>query len=155
MPVKVYNFSMKDGGERFRLRSAVYLILIQDGKVLLSKRKNTGWEDGNYTLVSGHLERGESVINAMVREAKEEAGINVLPGDLEVKVVMHRKANYEYIDFFLSVKKWEGEIVNTEPDKCEELKWFELDKLPENMIPSMRIGLENYQKGIFFSEAGF
>lgn len=141
--------------ERFRLRSAVYLILIQDGKVLLSKRKNTGWEDGNYTLVSGHLDGEESVVDAMVREAKEEAGITVYAPDLKVVVVMHRKANHEYVDFFLTVEKWEGEIQNMEPYICEELKWFPLDSLPDNMVLSMREGLKNFQKGIFFSEFGF
>jgi len=141
--------------ERFRLRSAIYLILIKEDKVLLSKRKNTGWEDGNYTLVSGHLDGEELVIDAMVREAKEEAGITVLPEDLKVVVVMHRKANHEYIDFFLTVKKWEGEIKNMEPHICEELKWFSLSELPKNLVLSMRQGLENFQKGIFFSEFGF
>ena len=141
--------------ERFRLRSAVYLILIQDGKVLLSKRKNTGWEDGNYTLVSGHLDGDESVFDAMVREAKEEAGILIKPSDLEVVGVVHRKANYEYIDFYLTVKKWEGEIQNMEPHICEELRWFPLSELPGNMVLSMRQGLENFHNGIFFSEIGF
>lgn len=94
---------MKD--TRFTLRSAVYLFLINDDKILLSKRKNTGWEDGNYTLVSGHLEGNESVFDAMTREAKEEAGISVLKKDLEVVGVMHRLANYEYVDFFLTAKK--------------------------------------------------
>jgi ADP-ribose pyrophosphatase YjhB (NUDIX family) len=140
---------------RFTLRSAVYLILIKDGKILLSKRQNTGWEDGNYTLVSGHLDGGEKVTTAMAREAKEEAGITILPEDLEIMVVMHRKANYEYVDFFLTAEKWEGEIQNMEPHICEELKWFPLTNLPNNMVSSMRQGLENFQKGIFFSESGF
>jgi ADP-ribose pyrophosphatase YjhB (NUDIX family) len=143
---------MKDS--RFTLRSAVYLFLIKDEKILLSKRQNTGWEDGNYTLISGHLEGNESVRDAMIREAKEEAGIKVLAEDLEVVVVMHRLANYEYVDFFLTTKKWEGEVENMEPEICEELKWFSLNNLPENMVPSMKKGLQNYQNGIFFSETG-
>lgn len=141
--------------ERFRLRSAVYLILISDGKVLLSKRKNTGWEDGNYTLVSGHLDGDESVTDAMIREAKEEAGITVSPDDLKVVVVLHRKTNHEYVDFFLTVEKWEGKIKNMEPHICEKLEWFPLSEIPNNLTPSTREGLKNFQKGIFFSEVGF
>ena len=140
---------------RFNLRAAVYLLLIQDDKILLSKRKNTGWEDGNYTMISGHLDGGESVVDAMIREAKEEVGITIYEKDLKVVGIMHRKANYEYVDFFLTVKSWGGKIINTEPHLCEELKWFELDNLPDNFIASERQELENFQRKIYFSEFGF
>jgi hypothetical protein len=40
--------------ERFKLRAAAYLLLIKDGKVLLLRRSNTGWRDGEYTLPAGH-----------------------------------------------------------------------------------------------------
>lgn len=142
-------------GERFKLRAAVYLLLINDGKVLLSKRQNTGWEDGNYTLVSGHIDGSESVIDAMIREAKEEIGIKIRPDDLKVVGVMHRKANHEYVDFFLTVDKWDGDVKNMEPDICEKLSLFEIGNLPSNIVESMRIGLENYQNNVFFSEVGF
>ncbi len=42
-------------GKRFVLRSACYLILIREGKILLLRRFNTGWEDGKYTLIFGHF----------------------------------------------------------------------------------------------------
>ena len=59
---------------RFMVRATVYLILIQKKNILLLRRFNTGWEDGNYSLISGHLDGKESVIQAMIREAEEEAG---------------------------------------------------------------------------------
>jgi len=46
--------------ERFILRCATYLLLIKSGKILFQRRFNTGWEDGKYTLISGHLEGDEN-----------------------------------------------------------------------------------------------
>ncbi|MFH0856765.1 MAG: NUDIX hydrolase, partial [bacterium] len=46
--------------ERFKVIPAVYLFLEEDGKILLLRRFNTGYEDGNYAFVSGHLDGGES-----------------------------------------------------------------------------------------------
>ena len=57
---------------------SVYLILQNQNKVLLSKRKNTGWFDGYYSLIAGHLHPKESASTAIIREAKEEIGIFLL-----------------------------------------------------------------------------
>lgn len=142
-------------GERFAFRAAVYLLLISEGKLLLSKRKNTGWMDDKYTLVSGHMEGNETVIDAMIREAKEEIGVDISRDDLKVVGVMHRMSNVEYIDFYLEVSKWKGEIINMEPEKCEGVEWFPLDNLPADLIPEMKQKVKNILNKQFFSEAGF
>jgi len=46
---------------RLRPLVAVHLFLLQDNKILLSKRYNTGYEDGNWNVPAGHVEEGESV----------------------------------------------------------------------------------------------
>lgn len=58
--------------KRFKLIPSVYLILRQDDKVLLSRRANTGYQDGNYSLIAGHLDEDEIGTVAMTREAREE-----------------------------------------------------------------------------------
>ena len=88
--------------ERFKIIPTSHLFLIKNNKILLLRRFNTGYEDGNYSVVAGHLDRNETFAQAMTREAKEEAGIDIKPGDLEVVHVMHRKQpNEERIDFFI------------------------------------------------------
>lgn len=131
---------------------AVYVFLIRDNEILLLKRQNTGFQDGNYSVIAGHMDGNESVKNAAVREAYEEAGIIIETQDIKVVNVMHRCFDQERIDFFLVTKKWQGEIINKEPDKCSELKWFRIDQLPPKLIPFVRQAWENYQQNIWFED---
>ena len=139
----------------FQLKSAVHLFLIRYKKILLLRRYNTGYEDGNYSVVAGHLNGGEKVIAAAIREAKEEVGIIIQEEAVEIVQVMHRLSDDERIDFFVTVSSWEGEVTNNEPDKCDHLAWFPLDKLPDNTIPYVRQAILNYQNGLQFTNFGW
>lgn len=141
--------------ERFQCLVAVHLFLIRDGQILLLRRYNTGYEDGNYSVVAGHLDGGEEIKAAMMREAREEVGIEVAPEDLEVVGVMHRISDDERIDFFLTASAWTGEITNREPDKCDRLAWFDWDGLPANVIPYVRKAIGNYRRGEWFDSFGW
>jgi 8-oxo-dGTP diphosphatase len=134
---------------------AVHLFFLKDDKILLLRRFNTGYEDGNYSVVAGHVDAGETVTQAAIREAQEEAGVVLRPGELQVVHVMNRKSNDERVDFFIVVKSWSGEIRNMEPEKCDDLSWFPLDSLPANMIPYVRYAIESYQRRIWYSEFGW
>jgi ADP-ribose pyrophosphatase YjhB (NUDIX family) len=142
--------------ERIKLPVAVHLFLIKDGNILLLRRYNTGYEDGNYSVVAGYIDGNEHVYNAMIREAKEEAGINILKKNLEIIQVMHRKTkNEERIDYFFTCKEWEGEIKIMEPNKCDELSWHSLENLPENMVDYINEALRNHKNEIRFSIFGW
>ena len=139
--------------ERASLVAAVHLLPIKDGKVLLLRRFNTGYQDGNYSTVAGHIDRQEFSTEAMVREAREEAGMSIRAEDLKLVHVMHRLCEErEGMDFFFELKEWEGEIQNREPAKCDDLSWFALDQLPANVVPYVRAGIEHYLSGKVFSE---
>lgn len=141
---------------RFKIFIAVYLVLEKEEKTLLLKRANTGYQDGNYSLISGHLEGAETAKQGIIREAKEEAGIKIKPNDLKVVHVMHRyRPEREYIDIYLKTNVWKGEIKNNEPEKCDELKWFSINNLPSNIVPEVRLALENTNNKIFYGEIGF
>ena len=137
---------------------AAYLVLCKNDQILLLQRQNTGYQDGNYGLVSGHVEAGESFTAAMIREAKEEAGIEILPEHLSVAHVMHRKSSEdasERVDVFFTAETWEGEICNVEPEKCSELSWFKLNELPQNTIPVVREAITHIQNKTHYSEFGW
>lgn len=141
--------------ERFRLLAAVHVFLLRDDAVLLLRRSNTGYEDGNYSVVAGHLNGDEDVIAATIREAREETGITLAPEDETVVGVMHRKADDERIDFFLIASRWTETMHNAEPEKCDALTWFPRDALPENVIPYIRRALDNERQGRWFDRYGW
>lgn len=141
--------------EKFKMPVAAHLLLIKEGKILLLRRFNTGYEDGNYSVVAGHLDGDEDVKSAMIREAMEEAGIEIIPSNIHIVGAMHRKSEVERIDFFLLADSWNNEIVNMEPEKCDDLSWFEIDNLPSNTIPYIKRAIENYLSDVYFDIYGW
>ncbi len=105
--------------ERSKVNINVYLVLEQEGKILLALRKNTGYQDGQYSLVAGHVETGESAMVAMCREAKEEIGIDIDLEELEMVLTMHRRTDRDNIDLFMRCSFWKNDIVNKEPKNVE------------------------------------
>lgn len=145
---------MKKDHQKFYL--AVYAVFKKNDEILLLKRVNSGFEDGNYSLVAGHLDGNETVKEALKREVKEEVGIEINLDYVDLVHIMHRRTpDREYIDFFLSVSKWEGEIKNMEPEKCSELMWYKTDKLPENTIPYIRFAIDQINNKEIYMEYGF
>lgn len=141
--------------ERFRAVVAVHLLLLRGEEVLLLRRDNTGYEDGNYSVIAGHLDGNETASQAMAREAAEEAGIKVAPADLRFVHVMHRKESdhaEERIDLFFATTRWQGEPEIREPDKCSELRWAVLDALPATMVPYVRAALDHYRQHHAYAE---
>lgn len=146
---------------RFKLIAAVHLLLIRDAHVLLLRRFNTGYEDGNYSVPAGHLDGNEPVSSATTREALEEAGISINTSDLRVVHVMHRHGttvdggSNERVDFFSATSAWKGTPRIMEPNKCDQLAWFPIDDLPPNMIPYIQQALDCYLLGLPYSEFGW
>lgn len=139
--------------ERFKLIVEACLILIREDEILLSRRYNTGYGDGYYSFPAGHLEEGETLKEGVVREAKEEVGIDINISDLELVHVMDRNViNNERIAFFFKAKEWKGNLINMEPEKCDDLKWFKINELPENTIPYIRSAITFYLNNTIYSE---
>ena len=89
----------------------VHIFFIRDNQLLLLRRYNTGFGDGQYSVVAGHLEAGETVIQSAVRESQEEVGLIISAEALEVIGIMHRKSDDERVDFFALAKHWQGNPV--------------------------------------------
>ncbi len=138
--------------ERFTMPVAVLLILEQDGRVWLQRRANTGYRDGFYDLPAGHVDGMESAQSAMIREAKEEVGVDIEPEDLHGVHVLHNNDGIEYIDIFFKATKWSGEPKNMEPKKCDDAGWFACDSLPTPMAPHVAHALVHVRNGVIYSD---
>ena len=136
--------------EKFKISFTVYLVLRDDNKVLLLERQNTGYMDGYFSIVAGHVDGGETAEEAMAREAKEEVGIDVSPQDLKLIYVTHRlndSPDNEYLSLFFECSNWQGTPENLEPEKCGRLLWADMTQLPDKVIESVRDVLTTYESG--------
>lgn len=127
-------------------------MLIQDGKILLMQRKGDAL-NGLYAFVAGHVDKDETVREALIREVYEEANIRVNPNDLKFVTVLHQ-ANTTYkgeikdiISFFWAAEKFEGEIKNNELDRCAGLEFYTFDNLPTPISIHAQKAIEAYFSG--------
>ncbi len=148
--VRLYNLSM-----RARFPVTVHLFFFRGRQVLILRRFNTGYRDGEYSVPAGHLDGDETVRAAAVREALEEVGVLIEPDDILFSSVMHRNEGDERVDFFVQVRAWHGELANKEPNKCDDLRWADIESLPENTIPYVRRAIQNHQANVRFDEFGW
>jgi ADP-ribose pyrophosphatase YjhB (NUDIX family) len=127
--------------KRFKLVPGSHVFLVRDQRILLLRRSGTGYEDGNFGVIAGHFNGGETARDAAVREAAEEVGLSLNADDLELVHIMHRQNVSQLQEealFFFVARDWKGEPHNAEPDKCDEMQWFPISRLPSNMIPHVR-----------------
>ncbi len=129
--------------DRFVVVPAAYVLLLRSNgaerEVLLQLREGTGYMDGYWATVAGHVEDGESVFDAAVREAAEEIGVVIDVEALTPLCGMHRTGNGgaidQRVDWFFSVEHWSGEPAIMESAKCAQLGWFPLSALPDPVVP--------------------
>lgn len=109
--------------------SAVFWIIKnKKGEILFQKRKNTGFMDWRFQLPSGHIENTETMKVALIREMKEEIGIDIQKEDLELLHISHRiKPDRVYFDIYFDIKNYTWEIQNCEPHKCSELQYIDIE----------------------------
>ncbi len=139
--------------DRFRVVPAAYLFLRRGEDVLLQLREGTGFMDGHWAAAAaGHVEEGESALEAACREASEELGIIVRSRDLTPLTAMHRtQTNHrpvdERVDFFFECRIWQGEPRLLETEKAADLGWFALDVLPHPVVPHEKHVLDLLHEG--------
>lgn len=126
------------------------VLIKKGGKILLLKRsQKVSHGRGEWALPGGHLEFGETLEEAAIREVKEEADLKIdqpkffcvfnardyLPSDKKHIVCLTFVASYHG-----------GEAKNLEPEKCEGIGWFNLDNLPSPLFKHTEKALICYQK---------
>lgn len=156
----IHSQTLKDQ-KRFRIKVGVFLALIENDRVLLLRRYNTGIADGRHVLPMGGLDDGETLTQAIIREAQEEVNLTIQPDKLNVVHVMHRLHHlpngdsFPQMDVFFTPQSYVGVIQNMEPHKCDELKFYPINDLPSTIEPFIKQALECILAGQFYSEIGW
>ena len=102
------------------------LCLIQDGnRILLQNRAKKDWQ--GYTLPGGHVEPGESFVDAVIREMKEETGLDILKPRL-VGIKQFPIEDGRYIVLLFKTESFSGQVVSSDEG---EMEWVECDRLSE------------------------
>ena len=140
--------------ERYCCKLVTDLMLTRENngkkEVLLALRKNTGYRDGEYELPGGHVDAGEDLMHAMVREAKEELLIDVKAEDLKIAHILHHYTG-DRVNFILTTNVYKGIPLIGEPHKCEKLEWFDINNLPVNISMKVKKSIEEINTDIFYS----
>ncbi len=103
------------------------LCLIEDGdKILLQNREKKDWR--GYTLPGGHVEPGESFVDAAIREMKEETGLSILSPRL-VGVKQFPIKNGRYVVLLFKATQWSGELRSSEEGQMEWIKYSDLSTI--------------------------
>lgn len=135
----------------------VLLLLTRGDHILLALRDGTGYADGQWNLPSGKLEAGEDLITALIRETREEIGIELNRSTIQLATVVHdlNPEGQARIGFFFTPTTWTGEPHNAEPHKCAKIAWYPTDLLPHNTVPYTATGINLYQHHQRFGLCGF
>ena len=143
--------------ERALFKGVVNLIIKQEDKILLFFRNDGFFSYGGgwWVIPAGHIEHGETAVEAVIREAKEELDIDILPEDIEfVHIMSNLASKTEGFDFFLVVKKYSGTLRNCEGDKCVEMRYMSQEEIKntKNIVTTTNIALNAIIDGKAYSE---
>lgn len=136
---------------KFKVSLKARLLLQNSGSILLLKQ--TKPNGGNYSLVGGTIERKEFAIATLIRESYEEAGIRLLPDDLELVHVLHKRLKKEHrIVLYFRAYYYDGKPQSMERHKFENVVWCSLKELPVRLTDTVRHVLKAYNAGLLYSE---
>ncbi len=137
---------------RHDFKIAANVLVLRNNQVLLGRRYQTGYMDGHYSIIGGHLEPGESLRQAAMRELQEEVGLKVSEQDLTFVHLMHHLNDSPRLQVFFLLNLDEGEPKIMEPESCDDLRWFDLQALPNNLVPYVREALQQHTINNTYSE---
>ena len=124
------------------------IIVDPEGRLFLARRgplaKN---ERGLWEFPGGSVEFGEHLAEALQREMREEYGLDIVTGEL-LDVVDHilPEEGQHWVSpaFICQIKA--GTPVICEPGKCDEIGWFAVEEVPEELTQVTRLNLEHYRQ---------
>jgi 8-oxo-dGTP diphosphatase len=136
---------------------ASYCMIRANDTILVQRRFNTGYLDGQWALPSGHVIDGEDALTAASRELLEETSLIVKPDEWRFVCAMHRRTDRTIVDLFFTTAKFSGTPRICEPAKCDGLAFFPMNGLPQPLAGYIGVALDclrgiNPRHGSYHSE---
>lgn len=126
------------------IKVGVGLLVIKHGKVLWSKRKGSHGS-GQYGGIGGHVEYGETLEQAILREVAEECGITVKNLRLLCVSDFLTHSPKHYVDIGFTAEWESGEPQILEPHRCDGWEWRDIDDIPANIFAPMAGYIQAYK----------
>ncbi|MPY31560.1 NUDIX domain-containing protein [Streptomyces adustus] len=128
------------------------------GRILLGLRHpDSAYAGSTWHFLAGHCER-EEAINCLLREAREEAGLIIDPGDVELVHLVHlvdSPTARPRISLVFRARSWTGTPAVLEPDRCVEWRWWNPKDLPAAVVPYTRQAIDGVLAGRLYSQMGW
>jgi len=137
---------MSDQNKKYP-KVGIGVMIKNNNKMLLGLRKGSHGS-GEWSFPGGHLEFGETIFETAKREVREETGLNVNDFKLisvadEMRYI--QSDGKHYLNIGVEAKYEGGVPVVTEPDKCEDWQWFDLERLPDKILEGTELVIRNYK----------
>ena len=111
-------------GRRESVELTAVCLVYRDGEVLLQNRVKEEWH--GYALPGGHVEPGESIVESIIREMKEETGLTILHPQL-CGIKQFPIEGGRYLVFLFRTTEFKGELISSDEGKMEWIRISELD----------------------------
>jgi 8-oxo-dGTP diphosphatase len=109
-----------------RTELTVLCLIYDDDRILLQNRVKKDWQ--GYALPGGHVEPGESIVDAVIREMKEETGLSIHAPKL-CGIKQFPIHGGRYLVFLFKTSEYSGELISSAEGKMEWIKRTELSNL--------------------------
>ncbi|MFF3543817.1 NUDIX domain-containing protein [Streptomyces platensis] len=128
------------------------------GEILLGLRHpDSAYAGETWHFLAGHCEQ-ESAVACLVREAREEAGLLIDPGDVEYVHAVHLvdvPGTPPRMQLVFRARRWTGTPEVLEPDRCVSWSWWRPEALPEPLVPYARAAIDGIRAGRLYTEWGW
>lgn len=122
-------------------------VILNEKKELLLLLRNKQPEAGHWSIPGGAVEFNETLEDAIIREVKEETDVKIeILSLLGATNHILPEEGIHWVTMPFLTRIIEGTPKNVEPQKHNELKWFDITNLPENITLTTKVALQDYYK---------